>query len=163
MLEIDLEVSRGWARTYQCFRFKFWICHLLPCDFGNNVIFCFLISEHSYKAPRKASQGSKWLQVSSISWSLWLFEKKKKQKKTKNQTNPWPLGFKLCLLMCLIQYRFLYEYSRRHLELAVPVILRILATYKHLLEECCKLGNPLECHRRGVNSFSIYFLKHVSH
>ncbi|KAK7830889.1 hypothetical protein U0070_018433 [Myodes glareolus] len=44
---------------------------------------------------------------------------------------------------------FLYEYSRRHLELAVPVILRILATYKHLLEECCKLGNPLECHRRG--------------
>nr|XP_048281199.1 alpha-fetoprotein-like isoform X3 [Myodes glareolus] len=48
---------------------------------------------------------------------------------------------------------FLYEYSRRHLELAVPVILRILATYKHLLEECCKLGNPLECHRRGKEMF----------
>lgn len=88
-----------------------------------------------------------------------FLKKKKTQKKTKDQTNPWPLGFKLCLLMCLIQYRFLYEYSRRHLELAVPVILRILVTYKHLLEECCKLGNPLECHRRGVNSFFYLFFK----
>ncbi|XP_041527046.1 LOW QUALITY PROTEIN: alpha-fetoprotein-like [Microtus oregoni] len=48
---------------------------------------------------------------------------------------------------------FLYEYSRRHLELAVPVILRILATYKQLLEECCKLGKPLECHRCGKEMF----------
>ncbi|XP_038176121.1 alpha-fetoprotein-like isoform X3 [Arvicola amphibius] len=48
---------------------------------------------------------------------------------------------------------FLYEYSRRHLELAVPVILRIFATYKQLLEECCKLGNPSECHRRGKEMF----------
>ncbi|XP_050005778.1 alpha-fetoprotein-like isoform X7 [Alexandromys fortis] len=48
---------------------------------------------------------------------------------------------------------FLYEYTRRHLELAVPVILRILATYKQLLEKCCKLGNPVECHRRGKEMF----------
>ncbi|XP_057628877.1 alpha-fetoprotein-like [Chionomys nivalis] len=48
---------------------------------------------------------------------------------------------------------FLYEYSRRHLKLVVPVILRILATYKQLLEECCKLGSPLECHHRGKEMF----------
>ncbi|XP_032772148.1 alpha-fetoprotein-like [Rattus rattus] len=44
---------------------------------------------------------------------------------------------------------FLYEYSRRHLELAVPVILRVFETYKRLLEKCCKLENPLECHHSG--------------
>nr|XP_021512110.1 alpha-fetoprotein-like [Meriones unguiculatus] len=44
---------------------------------------------------------------------------------------------------------FLYEYSRRHLELAVPVILRVFATYERLLEKCCKSENPVECHRHG--------------
>ncbi|XP_005068147.1 alpha-fetoprotein [Mesocricetus auratus] len=48
---------------------------------------------------------------------------------------------------------FLYEYSRRHLELAVPVILRVYTTYKHLLEKCCKLENPLECHSHGKEMF----------
>ncbi|XP_051026665.1 LOW QUALITY PROTEIN: alpha-fetoprotein-like [Acomys russatus] len=48
---------------------------------------------------------------------------------------------------------FLYEYSRRHLELAVPVILRVFATYELLLEKCCKLKNPLECHSRGKEMF----------
>ncbi|XP_015360762.1 alpha-fetoprotein-like isoform X2 [Marmota marmota marmota] len=41
---------------------------------------------------------------------------------------------------------FLYEYSRRHPELAVPVILRVEAKYKNLLEKCCKLEKPLECY-----------------
>ncbi|CAH6885275.1 Albfm1 [Phodopus roborovskii] len=48
---------------------------------------------------------------------------------------------------------FLYEYSRGHLKLAVPVILRVFATYKHLLEKCCKLENPLECHSPGKEMF----------
>lgn len=48
---------------------------------------------------------------------------------------------------------FLYEYSRRHLELAVPVILRVFETYKHVLEKCCKLENPLECHQPGKEVF----------
>ncbi|KAM5339583.1 LOW QUALITY PROTEIN: alpha-fetoprotein-like [Glossophaga mutica] len=48
---------------------------------------------------------------------------------------------------------FLYEYSRRHLELAVPVILRVGTVYQNLLEKCCKLENPLECHSHGKEMF----------
>ncbi|GAB1289830.1 Albumin superfamily member 1 [Apodemus speciosus] len=48
--------------------------------------------------------------------------------------------------------RFLYEYSRRQPELAVPVILRVFETYKHVLGKCCKLENPLECLQPGKNS-----------
>ncbi|XP_029400825.1 alpha-fetoprotein-like isoform X6 [Mus pahari] len=48
---------------------------------------------------------------------------------------------------------FLYEYSRRHLELAVPVTLRVFETYKRVLEKCCKLENPLECHQPGKEVF----------
>ncbi|XP_047421752.1 alpha-fetoprotein-like isoform X2 [Sciurus carolinensis] len=49
--------------------------------------------------------------------------------------------------------RFLYEYSRRHPELAVPVILRVEAKYKNLLEKCCKLENPLECYSHTKEMF----------
>ncbi|XP_054447506.1 alpha-fetoprotein-like isoform X2 [Pteronotus mesoamericanus] len=48
---------------------------------------------------------------------------------------------------------FLYEYSRRHPELAVPVILRVDTVYQHLLEKCCKLENPLECYSHGKEMF----------
>ncbi|XP_036192013.1 alpha-fetoprotein-like [Myotis myotis] len=48
---------------------------------------------------------------------------------------------------------FLYEYSRRHPELAVPVILRVDSVYQKLLEKCCKLENPLECYSHGKAMF----------
>ncbi|XP_070265850.1 alpha-fetoprotein-like isoform X2 [Myotis yumanensis] len=48
---------------------------------------------------------------------------------------------------------FLYEYSRRHPELAVPVILRVDSVYQKLLEKCCKLENPLECYSHGKEMF----------
>ncbi|XP_046512717.1 alpha-fetoprotein-like isoform X2 [Equus quagga] len=48
---------------------------------------------------------------------------------------------------------FLYEYSRRHPELAVPVILRVDTVYQNLLGKCCKLENPLECHSHGKQMF----------
>ncbi|XP_029424373.1 afamin isoform X6 [Nannospalax galili] len=48
---------------------------------------------------------------------------------------------------------FLYEYSRRRPELAVPVILRVYTAYENLLEKCCKLENPLECHSSGKEIF----------
>ncbi|XP_036783389.2 alpha-fetoprotein-like isoform X1 [Manis pentadactyla] len=46
-------------------------------------------------------------------------------------------------------HEFLYEYSRRHPELAVPVILRVDTVYRNLLGKCCKLENPLECYGHG--------------
>ncbi|XP_005628341.2 alpha-fetoprotein-like isoform X1 [Canis lupus familiaris] len=48
---------------------------------------------------------------------------------------------------------FLYEYSRRHSELAVPVILRVDTVYQNLLAKCCKLENPLECYSHGKEMF----------
>ncbi|XP_040481296.1 alpha-fetoprotein-like [Ursus maritimus] len=48
---------------------------------------------------------------------------------------------------------FLYEYSRRHSELAVPVILRVDTVYQNLLAKCCKLENPLECYSNGQEMF----------
>ncbi|KAM8968099.1 alpha-fetoprotein [Sarcophilus harrisii] len=41
--------------------------------------------------------------------------------------------------------RFVYEYSRRHQELPVPVILRIAKGYQIALEKCPQTENPLEC------------------
>nr|XP_004665408.1 alpha-fetoprotein [Jaculus jaculus] len=40
---------------------------------------------------------------------------------------------------------YLHEYSRRHPELAVPVILRVAKTYQEQLEKCFQSENPLEC------------------
>ncbi|XP_043428422.1 alpha-fetoprotein-like isoform X1 [Prionailurus bengalensis] len=48
---------------------------------------------------------------------------------------------------------FLYEYSRRHSELAVSVILRVYTVYQNLLGKCCKLENPLECYSHGKEMF----------
>ncbi|KAM5284298.1 alpha-fetoprotein-like isoform 3-T4 [Hipposideros larvatus] len=48
---------------------------------------------------------------------------------------------------------FLYEYSRRHPELALPVILRVVTVYQNLLGKCCKLEDPLECYRHGREMF----------
>ncbi|XP_007953683.1 alpha-fetoprotein-like [Orycteropus afer afer] len=48
---------------------------------------------------------------------------------------------------------FLYEYSRRHPKLAVPVILRVDEVYQNLLGKCCQLQNPLECYSRGKEMF----------
>uniref|UniRef100_A0A8C3YN70 Albumin domain-containing protein n=1 Tax=Catagonus wagneri TaxID=51154 RepID=A0A8C3YN70_9CETA len=48
---------------------------------------------------------------------------------------------------------FLYEYSRRHPELALPVILRVNTVYQNLLGKCCKLENPLECYSHGEEIF----------
>ncbi|XP_001375107.1 alpha-fetoprotein [Monodelphis domestica] len=41
--------------------------------------------------------------------------------------------------------RFVYEYSRRHQDLAVPVILRVAKGYQEALEKCSKTENPSEC------------------
>ncbi|XP_037386128.1 alpha-fetoprotein-like [Talpa occidentalis] len=49
--------------------------------------------------------------------------------------------------------KFLYEYSRRHPELAVPVILRVDTIYQNLLGKCCKLENPLGCYSHGKEMF----------
>nr|KAF6431687.1 hypothetical protein HJG63_008180 [Rousettus aegyptiacus] len=46
-----------------------------------------------------------------------------------------------------------FEYSRRHPELALPVILRVVIVYQNLLEECRKLENPLECYSYGKETF----------
>ncbi|OWK13632.1 AFP [Cervus elaphus hippelaphus] len=53
---------------------------------------------------------------------------------------------------------FLYEYTRRHPELAVSVILRVDAVYQNLLGRCCKLENPLECYSHG-GCFKEWFVK----
>ncbi|XP_058153042.1 alpha-fetoprotein isoform X2 [Dasypus novemcinctus] len=41
---------------------------------------------------------------------------------------------------------FIYEYTRSHLDVAVPVILRVEMEYQNLLGNCCKLEHPLECY-----------------
>uniref|UniRef100_A0A3Q1N6I8 Albumin domain-containing protein n=3 Tax=Bos TaxID=9903 RepID=A0A3Q1N6I8_BOVIN len=56
-------------------------------------------------------------------------------------------------LSSLPHRRFLYEYSRRHPELALPVILRVDTVYQNLLGKCCKLENPLECCSHGEGMF----------
>ncbi|XP_043825487.1 afamin isoform X2 [Dromiciops gliroides] len=48
---------------------------------------------------------------------------------------------------------FLYEYSRRHAELPLSVILRIGVLYEKLLESCCKTENPKECYGHGEEKF----------
>ncbi|KFP72900.1 Alpha-fetoprotein, partial [Acanthisitta chloris] len=45
--------------------------------------------------------------------------------------------------------RFLYEYSRRHPEFSVQMLLRIGKGYEDLLQECCRPGAPSGCHSRG--------------
>ncbi|NWZ40197.1 ALBU protein, partial [Brachypodius atriceps] len=45
---------------------------------------------------------------------------------------------------------FVYEYSRRHPEYSVELIMRITKGYETLLEKCCKLDNPAECYGNAV-------------
>ncbi|XP_012918892.1 afamin isoform X2 [Mustela putorius furo] len=49
---------------------------------------------------------------------------------------------------------FLYEYSRRHLELSVPELLRIAGVYENLLKECCRTENPPDCYRHAEYKFN---------
>lgn len=41
---------------------------------------------------------------------------------------------------------FVYEYSRRHPEFSIQLIMRIAKGYESLLEKCCKTDNPAECY-----------------
>ncbi|KAM4807746.1 serum albumin-like [Rhinophrynus dorsalis] len=47
----------------------------------------------------------------------------------------------------LLVDRFRYEYSRRHPELSIELLLRISEGYQHLLDKCCKTDNPSECYK----------------
>ncbi|XP_006142975.1 alpha-fetoprotein [Tupaia chinensis] len=51
---------------------------------------------------------------------------------------------------------FIHEYSRRHLELAVPVILRVAKGYQEVLEKCFQSENPLECQDKGEEELQKY-------
>ncbi|XP_010609183.1 alpha-fetoprotein [Fukomys damarensis] len=51
---------------------------------------------------------------------------------------------------------FIYEYSRRHTELAVSIILRIANGYQELLEKCFQSENPLECQDKGEQELQKY-------
>ncbi|XP_066568352.1 albumin 2 [Amia ocellicauda] len=42
--------------------------------------------------------------------------------------------------------KFLYEYSRRHPELSIQIILRITKNYEEVLEKCCKTDDPPTCY-----------------
>ncbi|XP_014372999.1 alpha-fetoprotein-like [Alligator sinensis] len=44
---------------------------------------------------------------------------------------------------------FLYEYSRRHTEFSLQMLLRIGKGYHGLLEKCCKTSSPQECYGTG--------------
>uniref|UniRef100_K7FQN8 Alpha fetoprotein n=1 Tax=Pelodiscus sinensis TaxID=13735 RepID=K7FQN8_PELSI len=45
--------------------------------------------------------------------------------------------------------KFVYEYSRRHPEFSVQMLLRVGKGYQELLETCCKSANPPECYGKG--------------
>ncbi|KAL2780404.1 alpha-fetoprotein isoform 2 [Daubentonia madagascariensis] len=51
---------------------------------------------------------------------------------------------------------FVHEYSRRHPDLAVPVILRVAKGYQELLEKCFQSENPLECQDKGEEELQKY-------
>ncbi|NXX50013.1 ALBU protein, partial [Tricholaema leucomelas] len=53
--------------------------------------------------------------------------------------------------------QFLYEYSRRHPEYSVQLILRITKGYEALLEKCCKTDNPAECYSKAEEDLN----KHI--
>ncbi|KAM4807745.1 albumin B-like [Rhinophrynus dorsalis] len=46
---------------------------------------------------------------------------------------------------------FLYEYSRRHPELSIELLLRIARGYEDLLNKCCKTDNPPECYKDALS------------
>ncbi|XP_014994024.2 alpha-fetoprotein isoform X1 [Macaca mulatta] len=51
---------------------------------------------------------------------------------------------------------FVHEYSRRHPQLAVSVILRVAKGYQELLEKCFQTENPLECQEKGEEELQKY-------
>ncbi|XP_020139837.2 alpha-fetoprotein [Microcebus murinus] len=51
---------------------------------------------------------------------------------------------------------FVHEYSRRHPDLAVSVILRVAKGYQELLEKCFQSENALECQDKGEEELQRY-------
>ncbi|XP_004645728.1 alpha-fetoprotein [Octodon degus] len=51
---------------------------------------------------------------------------------------------------------FIHEYSRRHTELAVSIILRVANGYHELLEKCVQSENPLACQDKGEQELQKY-------
>lgn len=45
--------------------------------------------------------------------------------------------------------KFLYEYSRRHVELAPVMLLRLVKGYEELLEKCCATDHQVACLQEG--------------
>ena len=45
-----------------------------------------------------------------------------------------------------ISIRFLYEYSRRHPDYSVSLLLRLAKKYEATLEKCCAEANPPACY-----------------
>ncbi|XP_025240605.1 afamin-like [Theropithecus gelada] len=50
--------------------------------------------------------------------------------------------------------RFTFEYSRRHPDLSIPGLLRIVQIYKDLLRNCCNTENPPGCYRYVEDKFN---------
>ncbi|XP_038615287.1 afamin-like isoform X2 [Tachyglossus aculeatus] len=48
---------------------------------------------------------------------------------------------------------FAYEYSRRHQNLTVPLVLRVVEKYQDLLGRCCQTENPHQCYSQGEEEF----------
>lgn len=48
--------------------------------------------------------------------------------------------------------RFLYEYSRRHPEYSVSLLLRLAKEYEATLEKCCATADPPSCYGKVVGS-----------
>ncbi|KAK6493057.1 serum albumin 2-like [Huso huso] len=58
---------------------------------------------------------------------------------------------------------FLYEYSRRHPELSIQVILRIGKGYEAILDKCCKTDNPAECYGGAEEQLALAIKEHLAH
>jgi len=63
------------------------------------------------------------------------------------------------MLSAHVSFRFVYEYSRRHPEFSIQLIMRIAKGYESLLEKCCKTDNPAECYANAVGEM---FCLHVT-
>ncbi|XP_054342296.1 afamin [Pongo pygmaeus] len=50
--------------------------------------------------------------------------------------------------------KFTFEYSRRHPDLSIPELLRIVQIYKDLLRNCCNTENPPGCYRYAEDKFN---------
>lgn len=50
----------------------------------------------------------------------------------------------------LLFTRFLYEYSRRHPDYSVSLLLRLAKKYEATLEKCCAEADPHACYGKVV-------------